>query len=185
MRFGETSIPHCSIIDIDAFSDERGFFARTWCEREFAEAGLPTQLVQCSMSRNLVRGTLRGLHFQRPPSREGKIVRCCRGAIVDVVLDIRPESEQFLKHVMIELTAESGRAVYIPPGCAHGFQTLVDDCDVHYQMTDIYAPDLGAGIRWNDPMLGIGWPVEEPIMNDRDRQYPDMDRGWLESLDWA
>jgi dTDP-4-dehydrorhamnose 3,5-epimerase len=184
MRFIGTHIVGCSIIDIEPHRDGRGFFTRTWCQAEFTNAGLPPTFVQCSMSRNSLRGTLRGLHFQLPPSREGKLVRCTRGAILDVVVDIRPASESYLEHVSAELDAETCRAIFIPAGCAHGFQTLVDDTDVYYQMTDAFAPDLGQGLRWDDPALGIDWPVANPIMNDRDRNYADLDRPWLESLVW-
>ena len=184
MRFVQTEIPGCAIVEIEPHEDERGGFARTWCQHEFDGAGLPSRLVQCSVSRNRKRGTMRGLHFQLPPSREGKLVRCTRGAILDVVVDVRSTSLHYLGNVYIELTADNGRAIFIPPGCAHGFQTLEDDTDVFYQMTDVFAPDLGAGLRWDDPALGINWPIDTPIMNDRDRDYPDLDRGWLGGLSW-
>ena len=184
MRFVQTDIPDCTIIEIEPYKDDRGFFARTWCQHEFDGAGLPSRLVQCSVSRNRKRGTMRGLHFQLPPSREGKLVRCTRGAILDVVVDVRSTSPHYLGNVSVELTADNGRAIFIPPGCAHGFQTLEDDSDVFYQMTDVFAPDLGAGLRWNDPALGIDWPIDTPIMNDRDRDYPDLDRGLLGNLSW-
>ena len=184
MRFVSTEIPGCAIVEIEPHQDERGFFARTWCQDEFAEAGLPSLLAQCSVSRNRKRGTLRGMHFQLPPSAEGKLVRCTRGAILDVVVDIRSMSPRYLDHVSVELTADNGRAVFIPPGCAHGFQTLEGDTDVFYQMTDFFAPDLAAGLRWNDPALGIDWPIDSPIMNERDRNYPDLDSGYLEELSW-
>ena len=185
MRFVPTEISGCVIVDIEPHEDERGAFARTWCRQEFAGAGLPDGLVQCSVSRNRKRGTMRGLHYQLPPSQEGKLVRCTRGAIFDVLVDLRSASPQFLQHVSVELTADNSRAIFIPPGCAHGFQTLEDDTDVFYQMTDVFTPDLGAGLRWNDPALGIDWPMDTPIMNDRDRDYPDLDRDWLGSLTWA
>ncbi len=184
MRFVPTQIADCQIVAVEPHEDERGAFARTWCQNEFDGAGLPNRLVQCSVSRNHKRGTLRGLHFQLPPSREGKLVRCTRGAIFDVVVDIRWTSPNYLGNVSVELTADNGRAIFIPPGCAHGFQTLEDDTDVFYQMTDVFAPDLGAGLRWNDPALGIDWPIDTPIMNDRDRDYPDLDHDWLGNLSW-
>jgi dTDP-4-dehydrorhamnose 3,5-epimerase len=185
MKFGDSDIAGCRIIDIDSHADERGMFARTWCAAEFEDAGLPANVVQCSISRNSRAGTTRGLHFQLPPSREGKLVRCSRGGIVDVVVDLRPNSATFLERVMVELTDENCRGIYIPFGCAHGFQTLTDDTDVYYQMTDFYAPELSAGLRWNDPALGVAWPRANVVMNDRDRSYPDLDEGWLRSLDWA
>ncbi len=184
MKFIETDIPGCTIVEIDPHEDERGFFARTWCRQEFGEAGLPSRNVQCSISRNRGRGTMRGLHFQLPPSGEGKLVRCTRGALFDVIVDIRSTSPRFLEHLSVELTADNCRAIYIPPGCAHGFQTLEGDTDVFYQMTDVFAPDLGAGLRWDDPELAIDWPIGKPIMNERDRTYPDLDRDWLGGLSW-
>ena len=184
MRFVQTDIPGCAIVEIEPHEDERGGFARTWCQHEFDGAGLPSRLVQCSVSRNRKRGTMRGLHFQLPPSREGKLVRCTRGAIFDVVVDLRSASRRYLGHVSVDLTADNCRAIFIPPGCAHGFQTLQDDTDVFYQMTDVFAPDLSAGLRWNDPELAIEWPIDEAIMNGRDRDYPDLDRDWLGSLSW-
>lgn len=185
MRFVQTEIPDCALVEIEPHEDERGEFARTWCEHEFERAGLPSRLVQCSMSRNYKRGTLRGLHFQLPPSQEGKLVRCTRGAIMDIVVDVRSTSPRYLGHVSVELTADNCRAIFIPPGCAHGFQTLEDETDVFYQMTDVFAPELSAGLRWNDPVLGINWPIDTPIMNNRDRDYPDLDRNWLDSLSWV
>lgn len=184
MIFVQTDIPDCTIVEIEPNEDERGFFARTWCWHEFEGAGLPSRIAQCSLSRNHERGTIRGLHFQLPPSREGKLVRCTSGAIFDVVVNIQSASRSYLSHVSVELTASNGRAIFIPPGCAHGFQTLEDDTDVFYQMTDVFAPELGAGLRWNDPELAIDWPIDKPIMNERDRDYPDLDRGWLGGLLW-
>ena len=125
------------------------------------------------------------MHFQKPPSTEGKLVRAVQGAVLDVIVDLRAGSDTFLKHVAVELSAVNLTAVYIPPGCAHGFQTLVDDTDVFYQMTDYYAPELGDGLRWNDPALGIDWPLPDPTMNDRDRTYPDLDRTAIEALSWG
>jgi dTDP-4-dehydrorhamnose 3,5-epimerase len=184
MIFRETSLGGCFIVDVDRYEDNRGFFARTWCAREFADAGLPDSFVQSSMSRNSRTGTLRGLHFQAPPSREGKLVRCTRGVIFDVVVDLRPESRSFLEHCSFELDDSNCRALYIPPGMAHGFLTLADDTDVMYSMTDSYAPELSAGLRWNDPALGIEWPAPVSVINDRDGQYADVDVDWLESLEW-
>lgn len=185
MRFQETRLGGCMLVEIEPHVDQRGFFARTWCAREFEAAGLPESVVQCSVSRNSAAGTTRGLHFQLPPSREGKLVRCTRGAIVDVIVDIRADSPTFLEHISIELTEENCRAVYIPPGLAHGFQTRADDTDVFYQMTDYFAPELGAGLRWDDPALGIRWPEMTPIIHERDQGYPDVDIDWLKSLNWS
>jgi dTDP-4-dehydrorhamnose 3,5-epimerase len=185
VRFEPTSISGCLRIEVEAHEDNRGLFARTWCAREFEAAGLPVGLAQCSLSRNPRKGTLRGMHYQRPPSREGKLVRATRGAVHDIIVDLRPGADSFLTHVAVELSADNLTAVFIPPGCAHGFQTLEDDTDVFYQMTDFYAPDLGEGIRWNDPRLGIEWPLPDPIMNDRDRSYPDVNEGVLAGFDWG
>jgi dTDP-4-dehydrorhamnose 3,5-epimerase len=185
MRFTPSSINGCFIVDIEPHKDSRGMFARTWCSKEFAHAGLPENVVQCSISRNAEKGTLRGLHFQLPPSNEAKLVRCTKGSISDVVVDIRSESDTFLRSFQTELSAENCRALFIPPGCAHGFQTLDDDSDVYYQMTDEYVPDLGAGLRWDDPAFGIDWPLPNPIMHDRDRNYSDLDRSLLRSLKWG
>jgi dTDP-4-dehydrorhamnose 3,5-epimerase len=184
VRIFETPLDGCVLIELEPHVDDRGFFARTWCAREFAKAGLPDRLVQCSISRNSAAGTTRGLHFQAPPSREGKIVRCARGALVDVVVDIRSESPTFLQHLSIELDEHSGRGIYVAPGLAHGFQTQRDDTDVLYHMTDYFAPELAAGLRWDDPALGIRWPGTPTNISERDAGYPDLDTGWLQSLKW-
>ena len=185
MRLGATPLPGCMTVDIEPHRDSRGFFARIWCAEEFAAAGLPDVLAQCSLSRNTRRGTVRGLHLQRPPGQEGKLVRCVRGAIHDVALDLRHDSPTFLQHFAIELSDENYRALYIPPGCAHGFQTLVDETEVLYQITAPYAPALSSGVRWNDPTFGIRWPLSEVIILDRDRDYPDFDRAAYASLSWT
>lgn len=185
MKFSSSPISGCLIVDIEPHQDERGMFARTWCMREFKEAGLPDNVVQCSLSRNTSKGTTRGLHFQLPPSQEGKLVRCTNGEIFDVIVDIRGDSPTFLQHFSITLSDRNNRALFIGPGCAHGFQTLEDDTDVFYQMTDYYAPDQAAGLRWNEPRLGIVWPLHDPIMHERDATYPDLDECWLRDLDWS
>jgi dTDP-4-dehydrorhamnose 3,5-epimerase len=162
------------LVDLERREDPRGFFARTWCRREFAAKGLDARLVQCSMSRNARRGTLRGMHWQVAPHEEVKLVRCSRGAVWDVIIDLRPGAPTYTRHFAAELTAESGRALYIPEGFAHGFVTLADDTDVLYQMTAFYEPGAGRGVRWNDPAFGIPWPVAEPILHERDASYPDF-----------
>ena len=174
MRFTPSELPDAVIIDIEGHVDQRGLFARTFCEEEFAAAGLPTRFVQSSVSFNTRRGTLRGLHYQAGPRPEGKVVRCTRGAIQDVVVDLRPTSATFLRWVGVELTAENRRALYIPPGCAHGFQTLTDDSEVLYLMTEFYAPEMARGVRWNDPVFGIDWPIANPTMSERDATFPDF-----------
>ena len=174
MIFHQTGFAGLHLVDIEPRSDSRGFFARTWCQREFDEAGLDSRLVQCSISHNVRRGTLRGMHYQAAPFEETKLVRCTAGAILDVVIDLRPGSDTFLSHYAVELTAENRRALYIPPGFAHGFQTLADGTDVFYQMTEFFAPGYARGVRWNDPRFGIPWPIPEPIILDRDDSYPDF-----------
>jgi len=172
MQFRPLSIAGAMAVDVERREDPRGFFARSFCCDEFAAHRLPPAFVQCNISWNARRGTLRGMHFQRAPSREGKLVRCTAGAILDVVVDLRPDSPTYRRWEGVELTAANRRALYIPPGLAHGFQTLVDDTEVFYQMTDMFAPDLADGVRWNDPAFGIDWPIADPILSERDAAYP-------------
>jgi len=174
MLFAPATIAGVVVIDVVRREDERGFFARTVCQDEFAALNLPTLFVQSSVSFNRRRGTLRGLHYQIAPKEEGKLVRCTNGALVDVAVDLRPASPTFRAWVGVELTANNHRAVYIPPGCAHGFQTLVDNTEVLYMMTEIYAPDLARGVRWNDAAFGVTSPIAEPILSERDAGYPDF-----------
>lgn len=176
MKFLPTEFDGLHLVDIEPRCDMRGFFARTWCAREFAAAGLESRLVQCSISHNVRRGTLRGMHYQAEPFEEVKLVRCTAGAILDVVIDLRPTSETYLKHCAVELSAANRRALYIPAGFAHGFQTLADETEVFYQMSEFFAPEYARGIRWNDPAFGIEWPIPEPIILDRDDAYPDYVR---------
>ncbi len=176
MRFEETPLPGVFVVEIEPHRDHRGYFARTWCTKEFTSAGLPTRAVQASVSHNERRGTLRGMHMQLLPSQEGKLVRCTRGRIYDVIVDLRPSSPTYLQHFGVELTADAQEALYIPPTMLHGFQTLEDETDVFYQMTDFHVPELAFGARWNDPAFGILWPIESAlIMADRDATYPDFD----------
>ncbi|HVM42846.1 MAG TPA: dTDP-4-dehydrorhamnose 3,5-epimerase [Gemmatimonadales bacterium] len=174
MIFTPTPLAGGWVVDLERHADERGFFARTWCRHEFEEHGLDPAVVQCNLSHNPRRGTLRGLHWQTPPHAEVKLVRCSRGAIWDVMVDLRPDSATYTRHFGAELTEANGRALYIPEGFAHGFVTLVDDSDVVYQMSALYEPSAGRGARWNDPAFGIAWPVREPILNPRDASYPDF-----------
>lgn len=174
MEFHPTAIPGVFVIDIQPRHDDRGFFARAWCQREFAEHGLCERLVQCDISFNRRRGTLRGMHLQRAPHAQAKVVRCTRGALFDVIVDVRPGSEAFGRHVAVELTAENRRMAFIPEGCAHGFQTVQDETEVFYQMSAFYAPESAFGFRWDDPAIDIRWPVTTPILNDRDRDYPTL-----------
>ncbi len=155
MLFAETSIKGVYIIDLVRHEDERGFFARSWCQREFEEHGLNPRLVQCNISFNSKRGTLRGMHYQATPFEEARLVRCITGAMYDVVIDLRSNSPTFKKWLAIELTANNHRALYIPEGLAHGFQTLADDTEVFYQMSEFYTPDAARGLRWDDPAFRI------------------------------
>lgn len=180
MRFVPTRLEGTYEIDTEAYGDARGFFVRLRCSREFADASIPFEFVQTSLSFNASKGTFRGLHYQIPPSREGKLVRCVRGAARDLIIDLRPGSDTFLDHAWVELSAEKLNAVFIPPGCAHGFLTQEDSTLVLYEMTDFFAPDLARGARWNDPLFRI--PEISGIVNihPRDASYPDLDREDLE-----
>jgi dTDP-4-dehydrorhamnose 3,5-epimerase len=176
VRFTQTPLAGAFQVDIEPHRDARGFFTRLRCEREMTEHGLPGHFVQASLSNSIRRGTIRGMHLQLPPSREGKLVRCVRGRILDVIVDLRPGSPTFLRHFAIELAAELHNALYMPPLMLHGFQTLEDDCEVMYDMTDVFAPDLGFGARWNDAAFGISWPItREVTIADRDAGYADFD----------
>jgi dTDP-4-dehydrorhamnose 3,5-epimerase len=174
MIFQSTDIGGVWVIEAERLGDERGFFARTWDADEFTERGLNARLVQCSISYNRVHGTLRGLHFQAAPYEEAKLVRCTSGAVFDVAVDLRPDSPTYGDWFGIELSAENRRALYVPEGCAHGFLTLDDDCEVHYQISQHYVPAAARGARWNDPAFGIRWPGEVIVINERDRSYPDV-----------
>lgn len=181
MRFETLDIPGAALVEIERKADARGFFARSFCAEEFRLQGLPEHFVQCSISYNERRGTLRGMHFQWPPSREGKLVRCVRGRLFDVLIDLRPGSPAYLQHRAVVLDADERNAVFIPHGIAHGFQTLVDQTEVFYQMTDFFAPDLNAGLRWNDPTFGIAWPLPAPTLSERDAACPDFGRRSFEA----
>ncbi len=181
MLFEALDVSGAVLIKLERHTDQRGFFARSVCAQEFRAHGLPDAFVQSSVSWNRRRGTVRGMHFQWPPSREGKLVRCVRGAIYDVMLDLRPSQPTYLRHRAVRLDQDNRDAVFIPAGVAHGFQTLTDDCDVLYQMTEAYAPELAAGVRWNDPVFGISWPIADAIaIADRDAAYPDFHSGDFE-----
>jgi dTDP-4-dehydrorhamnose 3,5-epimerase len=174
VKFLETPLAGAVFIEPERLADERGFFARTWCARAFAEHGLKGELVQCSISFNQRKGTLRGMHYQKPPQEEAKLVRCTMGAIFDVIVDLRPESPTFLKHFAVELSQENRRMLYVPEGFAHGFQTLTDETEVFYQMTEVFAPEFATGYRWNDPAFGIEWPLAVSVISERDRNYRDF-----------
>lgn len=172
MIFSETRLAGAYLIDVEKRADERGFFARTWCQSEFADRGLETSYAQHSVSFSAAAGTLRGLHFQRPPHGETKLVRCLRGALYDVIVDLRPESPTLGHWAAFELTADSRSALYIPDGFAHGFQTLAPETEASYMISAAYAPDAGWGVRYDDPALDIDWPLPITGLSERDRSWP-------------
>ena len=174
MKFVPLGIPGAYLIELEALADARGFFARTYCAREFAAAGLASRLAQTSLSWNPRRGTLRGLHYQAAPHGEAKVVRSVRGTIYDLLVDLRPESHIYRQHLAIELSADRRNAIYIPAGVAHGFLTLTDDCEVHYAMSEFHEPSAARGVRWNDPAFGIVLPEPVRVISDRDAAYPDL-----------
>ena len=173
MKFYPTELQGACIIDPDLFQDERGFFARTFCREEFQQHGLSPDMIQCNISFNKLKGTLRGMHFQLAPHGEGKLVRCTRGAIYDVIIDLRPTSKTHLKWIVVELTEENRKMLYIPEGFAHGFQTLQDNTEVFYQMTSTFVAQAARGIRWNDSSLNIQWPSVPTMISEKDQSYPD------------
>jgi len=175
MIFNELKIPGAYEIYPEIFADERGFFARSWCSKEFASHGLSPILAQCNISASTRQGTLRGMHFQAPPYAESKLVRCTKGSIYDVVLDLRPQSPTFKKWAAVTLTAPKHNMIYIPEGCGHGFMTLEDDIEIFYQMSEFYTPEAGRGVRWDDPAFQIEWPGEVRVISERDRTYPDFE----------
>ncbi len=174
MIFTETKLSGATIVDLAPHYDERGFFSRSWCQREFVAHGLNPKLVQCNVSYNQKRGTLRGMHLQDAPFAEAKLVRCTRGGIYDVVIDLRAESDTYLQWLGVELTAENHRALFVPEGFAHGFITLEDDTEVFYQMSEFFAPECARGYRWNDPAFGIVWPVAVEVISEKDAALPDF-----------
>lgn len=173
MQFISTPLLGAYIVEPEKLEDDRGFFARTWCQQEFDHQGLDRNLVQCSISFNKKKGTLRGMHLQLPPYAETKLVRCTQGAIYDVIVDLRTDSETFLQWTAVKLTAENRAALYIPKGCAHGFQTLADNTEILYQMSDLHSAKSAFGFRWNDPSFKIDWPEEISIISQRDQEYLD------------
>jgi dTDP-4-dehydrorhamnose 3,5-epimerase len=172
MIFTELPLKGAYIIDLQSIEDERGFFARSFCLQEFAAYGLKNEVAQCNVSFNKKQGTLRGMHFQKPPKAEAKLVRCTRGEIFDVIIDLRPDSPTYCQWEGVALSADNHRSLYIPEGFAHGFQTLQENSEVFYQMFEFYAPECASGVRWDDPAFGIHWPVPNPVMSDKDCSYP-------------
>lgn len=169
-----TAVPGVAIIELKLLEDDRGFFARTFCRQEFIDAGLEPLVEQCNMSFNYKAGTLRGMHMQIDPAPEAKLVRCTRGAIIDQIVDMRPDSPTRLQHVSVELTADNRKALYVPPYFAHGYQTLTDDAEVTYQVSHAYTPGTERGLRFDDPALGLSWPVPVTVISDKDRSWDDL-----------
>ena len=176
MKLVGTPLAGLFVVELEPIVDDRGFFARSYCAETFRAHGLHTDWPQSNVSFNLRRGTLRGMHYQRAPHEEVKIVRCTRGRIFDVAVDLRPGSPTWRRWFGVELTEENREALYVPAGFAHGFQTLVDGCEVLYQMGDTYHPDLAAGVRWDDPALGVIWPIADPVVSAKDRAYESLPR---------
>lgn len=176
MLFSALDVAGAFLVELERRADERGFFARTFCEKEFAERGLPTQFPQANLSHNVARGTLRGMHYTVAPSRESKLVRCSAGAIYDVLLDVRSDSPTFGKWVAVELSRDNGRSVFIPVGVAHGFLTLQDDSDVVYLMGEEHRAEAARGLCWNDSAFGVVWPFEPAVISERDASYPEFSR---------
>ena len=176
MQFHPTDLGGARLLELEPHEDDRGFFARLWCASEFAGPSLSGVLQQCSLSYNRQARTIRGMHYQIAPGEEAKIVRCIRGAIFDVLLDLRPGSPTFCRWIGQELSAENRLAFYVPEGVAHGFQTLTNDTEVLYMIAQPYDPTLARGVRWNDPTFGIQWPLPAGLMSERDRSYPDFKR---------
>lgn len=171
MKFTETPIPGAWIIDLTPYPDERGFFARTYCKREFEEHGIKGDFVQCNIAYNNIRGTLRGMHYDISPDGETKLIRCTSGGIFDVIVDLRTDSPTYLNSFSIELTAENRRALFVPAQCAHGYQTLTDATEVTYQMGAFYQPEFQRGIRYDDPAIGIRWPLPVSVISEKDRSW--------------
>lgn len=174
MKFQSLVLDGACVIDPESTGDGRGSFARTFCTREFAARGLDSRVTQCSISYNRHRGTLRGMHYQVAPYAEAKLVRCISGAIYDVIIDLRPGSITRMRWIGVELNAADRRQLYIPAGFAHGFQTLCDDTEVFYQISEYYSPEHGRGVRWDDSAFAIRWPIADTIISDKDRSYPDF-----------
>lgn len=172
MNFTETKLSGAYLIDIKKIVDERGFFARGWCQNEFNQHGLNPGLAQLNLAFNHKRGILRGMHFQHAPKAEAKLVRCTRGAILDVIIDLRRNSPTHGQWLGVELTRENHRMLYVPEGFAHGYQTLVDDTEIYYLTSEFYAPECASGVRFDDPAFGIQWPLPVELMSNQDRNWP-------------
>ena len=175
MKFIETGLKGAYIIEVEKLRDDRGFFGRLWCESEIKEIGLNPNLVQSNVSFNLKKGTLRGMHFQKKPFQETKLVRCTRGSVYDVIIDIRPDSPTFKKWIGVKLSSDNYKMIYVPEGFAHGFLTLEDNSEVYYLVTEEYHKNAEGGIKWNDPEINIKWPLEVSEISERDKEHPDFE----------
>lgn len=175
MIFTELELKGAFLIDIERLEDERGFFGRIWCKEEFREHGLNTSLVQANVSYNKFKATLRGMHFQKKPFQESKLVRCTKGSIYDVIIDIRPESNTFKQWIGVELNDVNRRMLYVPEGFAHGFMTLQDETEIYYMITEYYTKKAESGIKWDDPEINIEWPLDPLIVSDKDSNHPKFD----------
>ena len=187
MKFIQTPLKDACIVEIEPFCDRRGMFARAFCRREFEELGMKPDIVQCNISHSIRKDILRGLHYQLAPFAETKMVRCIKGGIYDVIVDVRPASSTYLNWLGVELTSDNRRMLYVPEGFAHGYQTLVDDSEIFYMVSQFYTPEFERGIRWNDRLFGIEWPCRDPIISPKDAGYPDFEKvmatGWKTPAD--
>ena len=175
MKFVKTKLEGAFLIEPELVKDERGFFARLWCQKEFAQHGLNPDLTQISIAFNQKKGTIRGMHFQKSPYEESKLVRCTSGATYDVIIDLRPASKTYKQWVSVEITSKGYKMIYVPEGFAHGYQTLEDNTEVIYHMSQSFAPQYYSGVRWNDPAFNIKWPdTENKIISEKDKNYPDF-----------
>lgn len=173
MIFAETKLPGAFIIEVERLEDERGFFARAWCKKEFEAHSLNSDWAQANLAFSRRRGTLRGLHYQVAPYEEAKLVRCIRGAIYDVIVDLRPESPTYRQWLGVELTADNHKMLYVPEGFAHGYQTLADNTETFYQVSQFYSPESERGLRYDDPAFGIEWPIDVQVISDKDKSWSD------------
>ena len=175
MIFTETALKGAYFLDVEPREDNRGFFARTFCQKEFEAHGLNPVIVQANVAFNRLKGTIRGMHFQCPPAAESKFVRCTRGGILDIIVDLRPESSTYLQHISVELTADNHRALFVPERFAHGYQALHDNTETSYQMGEFYAPGSEGGLVYNDPALGLSWPLPMTVISDKDKAWPHLE----------
>jgi dTDP-4-dehydrorhamnose 3,5-epimerase len=175
MRCIPTDLRDAYVLELDLVADARGFFAQTFSQKEFSEHGLASRIVECASAWNKARGTLRGLHYQAPPHAQAKVVRCLRGAVFDVIIDLRPESATYCKWIAVDLTAQNRKMLYVPEGFAHGYETLEPDTEVSYLFSAFYNPVAERAVRWDDPRFQIPWPLANPILSDKDRQHPDFE----------